>query len=139
MRPFAISALAEAAFYAAFEALDIAAMQVVWAPNDDIVCVHPMGPSLRGTQAVMESWREILSNGDRLRFTIHQLSAFGDQHTAVHHVYEQIAFGPSHAQSSVVIATNAYTKFDDGWRMVLHQGSPGRAHVRNHKETLLQY
>ena len=39
---------AEAAFYDAFERGDLAAMMVVWAEGEDVVCVHPSGPRLTG-------------------------------------------------------------------------------------------
>ena len=39
---------AESAFYDAFERADLAAMMVVWAEDDDVVCVHPPGPRLTG-------------------------------------------------------------------------------------------
>lgn len=127
MSGFDSAGAAEAAFYRSFETLNLDAMRAVWSADDDVICVHPMGPSMRGAPAVLESWQELFAGGDRLRFTTHMLSSFEDTNYAVHHLYEQIVFGSGHQRSSVIIATNAYRRSADGWQMVLHHGSPGRA------------
>ena len=43
----------------------------------------------------------------------------------MHHLYEHISHGHNFEKQSVVLCTNAYRLTDDGWRMVLHHGSPG--------------
>ena len=37
----------------------------------DIVCVHPMGPSLQGVKAITESWDVLFTNDQDMRFTPH--------------------------------------------------------------------
>ncbi|MDX1433824.1 MAG: nuclear transport factor 2 family protein, partial [Gammaproteobacteria bacterium] len=61
---------AEAAFYDAFQRLDLEAMMRVWADEETIVCVHPMGPRLGGRAAVAQSWREIFAGGSPMRFEL---------------------------------------------------------------------
>ena len=116
---------AEAAFYAAFERADLAAMMAVWAPDDSIECVHPMGERLQGRAAVERSWRDIFSGGAGLKFALSQVVCRGDAEVSVHCVHEDISYGPGFKQRSRVICTNVYQHTDAGWRLVLHHASPG--------------
>ena len=52
---------AEAAFYKAFEQGDLEAMMAVWM-DGEIVCIHPMGTLLTGTQAVRTGWQQLFTN-----------------------------------------------------------------------------
>ncbi|MCP5142182.1 MAG: nuclear transport factor 2 family protein [Chromatiales bacterium] len=113
---------AETAFYAAFEALDLGAMAAVW--DADAVCVHPGGPLLRGHQAVMQSWTEILGNAEppRIGFDVLQRTVSGD--LAVHLVEERIhPKGKSSTHAAAVIATNTYVRRDGGWKLLAHHAS----------------
>ena len=121
--------LAEAAFYDAFQRADFEAMSDVWAKDDEVLCIHPMGPRLQGHDAVLASWGEIFSGGATLRFTISDAIYNSDGKVSVHHVFENISYGENFDQHSVVIATNIYRLTGDGWRMYAHHGSPGRAPV----------
>jgi ketosteroid isomerase-like protein len=47
---------AERAFYAAFRQANLEEMMQVWADDDSIMCIHPMGPRLDGRAAVTRSW-----------------------------------------------------------------------------------
>ena len=118
---------AESAFYEAFQRADLDAMRAVWADDDDIVCVHPMGPRLQGRDAVMQSWRDILGSGAALRFHVNHSHFIADAGLSVHSVHENISQGT--AVRGLVIATNVYRKTADGWRMVLHHGSPGNVEL----------
>ena len=120
---------AEAAFYDAFERADLDAMKAVWANDDDLLCIHPMGPRLEGREAVLASWGDIFAAGAGLRFNISGASYTGGDAVSVHCVYENISYGEDFAQHSVVLATNVYRLTDDGWRICAHHGSPGRAPV----------
>ena len=57
---------ANAAYYGAFAAADIAAMSRVWA-DDNVSCIHPGWPALVGRPAILDSYREILRNPDQER------------------------------------------------------------------------
>ena len=120
---------AEAAFYDAFERADLDAMKAVWALDDDVLCIHPMGPRLEGWDAVLASWGDIFSGGGGLRFDITGASYTSSDTVSVHCVHENIRYGENYAQRSMVIATNVYRLTDQGWRMCAHHGSPGRAPV----------
>ena len=45
---------ANEAFYQAFAARDLAAMEEVWAHHCPVACIHPGWPPLHGRQAVNE-------------------------------------------------------------------------------------
>ena len=53
---------ANEAFYLAFEAKDYEAMAHLWSMRRDVLCLHPGWTPLIGRDAVLESWRQILSN-----------------------------------------------------------------------------
>ena len=114
---------AELAFYQAFEQGDLATMTSLWENSDDIVCVHPMGAALRGTQAVSEAWREILAGEVNMRFAIEEIHISQMGSIAIHIVKEHISV-PGGKPVAPMIATNIYRESTDGWRMILHHASP---------------
>lgn len=124
---FATPEAAEAAFYDAFERADLGAMMSVWADDESIVCIHPMGPRLLGRHAVENSWRGILAGGPSMRFHITDLHATHHALVAVRCVHENILHGAQFSQRSVMIATNIYQLTDHGWRIILHHASPSLA------------
>jgi uncharacterized protein (TIGR02246 family) len=116
---------AEAAFYEAFESKDVDAMMSVWANSSDVVCIHPMGPNLSGSDSVRDSWQTLFDNGPNLTFNVDTIQYVEDDNTAVHVVRQNITVNDDAHNMPVIIATNVYRKSDDGWQMVLHHSSPG--------------
>ena len=102
---------ANARFYRAFEALDLAAMDAVWAHDDDVKCVHPGWPLLTGWAAVRESWQAIFANTEEMRFTLSDVRG-------------RVAV-------TAILATNLFARAGDEWRMVHHHAS----HVLGAAET----
>ena len=51
------------AFYAAFRAQDLVAMDILWSRDARVLCVHPGWEPLEGRELVMRSWRAIFENG----------------------------------------------------------------------------
>jgi ketosteroid isomerase-like protein len=117
---------AELAFYRAFEAADLDAMMAVWAPDDDIVCVHPLAPPNRGVAAVRASWQEIFQATATLSFDIRALAVRHQDQTCVRVVEERIRVGSQALARGPMVATNVYRLTGAGWRMVLHHASPTR-------------
>ena len=115
---------AEAAFYAAFEAGDLAAMMQVWSTEDDVLCVHPGGPRLEGRAAVESSWAQIFAGGGTLRFRVIEARRYQAGDLAVHCVFEEIAYGRRFENLSTVTATNVYRLEPHGWRLLIHHASP---------------
>jgi ketosteroid isomerase-like protein len=110
----------EAAFYEALNRGDVDALMLVWAEDEEIVCVHPNGPRLHGHAAIHASWEAILERGG-LQIRPSQLYVSQNLMSAVHTVVEGVA--SSGAEPAHLVATNVYMKTPHGWRMVLHHVS----------------
>ena len=115
---------ANARFYRAFEALDVAAMDAVWAHADHVACVHPGWPLLTGWPAVRESWRAIFENTEEMRFTISDVRVSPGADLGWVTCTENIL---SDAQGRVsvtaILATNLFARIGDEWLMIHHHAS----------------
>ncbi|HZV65893.1 MAG TPA: nuclear transport factor 2 family protein, partial [Telluria sp.] len=97
----------EAAFYDALNRADVEALMLLWADDEEIVCVHPGGPRLLGHAAIQASWEAILERGG-LQIRPSQLHETHNLMSSVHTVVEGVtssANEPAH-----LIATNIYIK-----------------------------
>jgi uncharacterized protein (TIGR02246 family) len=115
---------AESAFYEAFERGDLAAMMVVWAEGDDVVCVHPSGPRLVGFEAVRDSWMQIFGGGSKLSVRVTESRRLDGPSVAVRSVVEAITTPGTEGSPQFVNATNVYVLTDAGWRIAVHHASP---------------
>ena len=115
---------AEAAFYEALEASDLEAMMEVWAEDEEIVCIHPGGPRLAGYQQVRESWVQIFASGQRLKMHITSQVVLSGMMLSVHSLHESILVQGEARARAPAVATNAYLRTGNGWRMILHHASP---------------
>lgn len=106
---------ANEAFYLAFEAKDYEAMAHLWSAARGVVCLHPGWPALCGREAVLESWRSILSNPHQGQVSFYgaECQQIGSDTVAVV-CYEQ-------AGDTVMVATNIFVAEDDRLRLVSHQ------------------
>jgi ketosteroid isomerase-like protein len=121
-----------AEFYAAFESADLDRMGLVWADGDhadDVVCVHPGWPLLRGRGSVLRSWALIMANTPYIQFVLTdiQVRVSGDQAVIV--CSENIITATEESATAFtsggsVVTTNAFIRTSEGWRMWLHHGSP---------------
>jgi ketosteroid isomerase-like protein len=116
---------ANAAFYRAFEALDLARMREVWLRAPYIKCVHPGWGLLVGWGPVMESWERIFAGTLQMRFLLSgvQVEVKGDLAWVV--VTEHLE---SHQRDGKVTtqvqATNLFERREDRWFLIHHHGSP---------------
>jgi ketosteroid isomerase-like protein len=123
---------ANGGFYEAFEALDLAAMDAVWAHGEHVSCVHPGWPLLAGWAAVRESWRTIFANTAEMRFTIsdvrvdagHELGWVTCTENILSDVRGRVAV-------TAILATNLFARVDSRWLLVHHHAS----HVLSSAET----
>ncbi len=122
---------ANARFYRAFEALDLAAMDEVWAHGEHVTCIHPGWPLLRGWDAVRASWEAIFNSSGEMRFSLAdvRVEAAGD---AAWVTCTENILSEARGRVSVtsLLATNVFQRSAEGWRMVHHHsshvlGSPG--------------
>jgi ketosteroid isomerase-like protein len=107
---------ANAAYYRAFAAADIAGMGRVWA-EDDVTCVHPGWPVLIGHKPVLESYREILSNPNQPRIEHRNEVAIVAADDGRVHCVEFVG-------GVALAATNWFRRVGGEWRMIHHQASP---------------
>ena len=116
---------ANEAFYQAFESLDIAAMDRVWAHQEYVTCIHP-GWSIRvGWPAVRDSWVVIFNNTFSMKFHLTELQVQVAADIAWVICTENIASRVGEAsQNSRVVATNLYERINDTWKIIHHHGSP---------------
>jgi ketosteroid isomerase-like protein len=108
---------ANAAFYAAFAAGDIAEVSRLWADDDEISCIHPGWPAIIGRAAVIGSWRDILQNPGRPQIACAEPYAIinGDSGRVL--CIEIVDGAP-------LAATNHFRRSGGAWRLVHHQSSP---------------
>lgn len=115
---------ANARFYRAFEALDIAEMDGVWAHEDHVKCVHPGWPLLSGWAAVRESWATIFANTEEMRFTLSDVQATvgGDVAwvTCTENILSDVG---GRVTVTAILATNIFEREAEGWRVVHHHAS----------------
>ncbi len=114
----------EAAVYEALERCDIEAMMLVWAEDEEIVCVHPGGPRLSGYAMIREAWQHVFTHGRKLRVRLSQQTAVTTPFAMVSTLLEHIATVDNEKVSAPVAATNVYVRGALGWRMVAHHASP---------------
>jgi ketosteroid isomerase-like protein len=119
----------EQAFYEAMERGDLEAMMQCWLDEEDIVCLHPNGPRLVGTEAIRRGWQQIFEHGTiAIKVTARHLQS--SMMVSVHHVVELVPIKTTEGHDSEIalFATNVYVKTAVGWRIILHHSSPVPEH-----------
>ena len=115
---------ANARFYQAFETLDLARMEAVWAHGEHVKCVHPGWPLLVGWDAVRSSWATIFENTAEMRFTLSDVraSAGGDLAwvTCTENILSDVG---GRVGVTAILATNMFARAGEGWLMVHHHAS----------------
>ena len=108
---------ANEAFYRAFAARDLAAMEEVWARHCPVACIHPGWAPLHGREAVMRSWQGILGNPESPAVACHgaRATVFGDSAMVV--CFEAVPGG-------FLVATNLFVRQGAVWKLVHHQAGP---------------
>ena len=104
-------------FYRAFTTHDVGAMDRVWAAETPVLCLHPGWELLRGREAVMESWRQILSDPEAPHVVVHEDQAFLFGEVGIVTCEEELDYGS-------LAATNMFVKEQGRWCLVHHQASP---------------
>ncbi len=110
---------ANEAFYRALAERDAAAMDVVWASEGPVACVHPGWPALIGRSPVMASWRRLFAAGGALP-NLGQAEAFVFGDTAAVICYEEI-------EGQFLVATNLFRREGRQWKLVHHHAGPTAA------------
>jgi ketosteroid isomerase-like protein len=112
---------ANAEFYAAFTAMDMAAMEAVWSTADEIAVIHPGWGRLIGRDAVMEAWQNMFDAvGVPAYLQILDPRAIINANAAFVICTEDLG-------AATLIATNIFVSEDGQWRLVHHQSGPTQA------------
>ena len=115
---------ANARFYRAFETLDIAEMDRVWARGEHVKCVHPGWPLLTGWEAVRESWATIFENTAEMRFTLSNVKpAVGGDLAWVTCTENILSDVGGRVSVTAILATNLFERDGREWRLVHHHAS----------------
>lgn len=112
-------------FYDAFESLDIAKMDEIWAHQEYVTCIHPGWTIRSGWPAVRDSWVLIFNNTFSMTFELTDVmvQVAGDMAwvICVENLTTQQSDEPQQAR---VLATNLFELIGDEWLMIHHHGSP---------------
>lgn len=115
---------ANARFYRAFESLDLAEMEAVWAKGEHVKCVHPGWPLLVGWEAIRASWEAIFRNTAEIRFSLTDVSvrvAAGLACvTCTENILSQVR---GNISVTSVLATNLFEWTDGRWLLIHHHAS----------------
>jgi ketosteroid isomerase-like protein len=117
---------ANTALYTAFEAGDVDLMEAVWDVEDPeaLVCVHPGWPMLRGRTDVLRSWSAVMAGTDYIQFFLTDVQVVVTGQAAVVTCTENVLTSADVGENASVVATNVFVRRGDGWRLVVHHGSP---------------
>ena len=112
-------------FYSAFESLDIAQMEAVWAHDDEVECVHPGWELLLGWEEVRERWARLFANARRVRIALSSVWIRIEGRVGWVACTEHVttAFADSF-DDAMVQATNIFVLQEEGWMLVAHHASP---------------
>jgi len=111
-------------FYAAFESLDLARMEAVWAHDDLVECVQPGWDLLLGWDEVRERWARVFANTSRVRVALSgvRVRVEGTAGWVACTVRLTTAFDEGFDEA-VVQATNLFMFRDGKWLLVVHHAS----------------
>jgi ketosteroid isomerase-like protein len=125
--------VANAEFYAAIESGDVGRIEALWDHGDDVSCVHPGWPPVRGRSRVLRSWAVIMANTAYIQFfpTGVDVAVTGDvavvacEHSLLAGSTEAEGEGESElGETARVVATNVFRRRPQGWRLWAHHASP---------------
>ena len=108
---------ANRAFYRAFAEHDPQAMDRIWAPTGALVCLHPGQAPLHERIEIMASWRAILRHPEAPKVRCLGEWVMGRPGLAIVVCREILPEGQ-------LMATNAFVRLSEGWRMVGHHSGP---------------
>ncbi len=117
---------ANASLYSAFETGDVDLMEAVWDVEepDALVCVHPGWPMLRGRVSVLRSWSAVMAGTEYIQFFLTDVQVTLQGSTAIVTCTENVLTSADPGENAAVVATNVFVQRADGWRLVVHHGSP---------------
>ncbi|HLH76739.1 MAG TPA: nuclear transport factor 2 family protein [Candidatus Binataceae bacterium] len=114
-----------AAFYRAFESLELAQMEAIWHRAPHIICIHPGWRPLLGWGPIMNSWEGIFASAFEVKVEVTEVQLTLDGGLAVIVVEETLTQRDYDGVSrATVLATNVFQLVGAQWKLILHHGSP---------------
>jgi len=110
------------AFYDAFNARDMSAMDAMWAERAPVACLHPGSTALHGRSQVIRSWRSILASDGAPKVSVEGSRVVMLGETAMVLCYERVV-DPETGSGAVLAATNVFVRESNEWRLVHHHSS----------------
>jgi len=108
---------ANEAFYDAFNQKDATLMDALWTDSDQASCIHPGWNLLRGREAVLDSWRSILTNPGQPRIVTGGATASVHGALAIVICRELVGGSP-------LVATNVFILEGESWKLLHHHSGP---------------
>jgi ketosteroid isomerase-like protein len=112
----------EQAFYEALVRGDADLMILLWAEDEEIVCVHPTGVRLLGIAPIRESWRSIFAAA-KIRVQAEQVAHWQGSVLAIYHLTETLFVGDDPNPHGPLHVTHVYARGAHGWRLVSRHSS----------------
>jgi len=107
----------EHAFYDAIVKGDADQMILLWADDEETLCVHPTGVRLTGIVPIRESWRNIFTTA-KIRVQPEQVAHWQGSVLAIHHLTEVLFVGDDPSPHGPLHVTHVYARGAHGWRLV---------------------
>ncbi|MEM6734246.1 MAG: nuclear transport factor 2 family protein [Myxococcota bacterium] len=108
-------------FYRAFREADIETMMRLWSSSDDVACIHPGWPALRGRERVIASWRAIMLDHRPPQVECARVEVFRFGPLAFITCVERIP-----EVDTELAATNVFRLEDGEWQILHHHSGPVR-------------
>jgi ketosteroid isomerase-like protein len=125
---------ANSEFYAAFESRDLDAMSMVWEHSERATVTHPGWPPLRGWARIIGSWEAIFANTAYFQFVLTDevVTVVGDAAwvTLDENLLQSVggtvttSDDAEELSGARIAALNVFARSDEGWKLVVHHGSP---------------
>lgn len=103
------------AFYDAFINADYPAMESLWAQEHEIAVIHPGWSPLHGRNAVLDTWRRILTGASQSDMNCSEARVYFMGEAAFVVCIERLPEGE-------VVATNIFVQENGDWKMTHHHG-----------------
>jgi SnoaL-like domain len=112
-------------FYVAFESLNLAEMEAVWAHDDSVQCALPGWELLLGWDEVRARWSRLFANTKRIRVALSgvRVRVEGTVGWVACTARVTTAFADGFDQATVQV-TNIFVHLEDRWLLATHHASP---------------